>query len=304
VRGAQTLASPGCFALISLDEVGGFAVAELAPDLAGALVDQLAGGPGESSAPLPLSEAEEAGTSLILLDVLTALRGSPADKALGPRLARLVHSAAEVSAATDLRAPHLALRIRVTCGPVSGLVRVLIPATALRFWLESAPPTHAAIATEVAAASLEFTVRGGRAQLAPTDLAQLTPGDVVLFEGLTAAAPIALGTAVVANRSVAIEGALIPEGFRVAGLLRKAPDMNAMNENSKPLDLPVDVEVELGKVKLSIAELGAISPGSVIPLAIRAGEPVALKVGDSTVAIAELVDIDGELGARILRLCK
>jgi len=62
------------------------------------------------------------------------------------------------------------------------------------------------------------------------------------------------------------------------------------------------VEVELAKVRLTLAELGAIAPGGIIPLRIAPGEPVALKVGDATVAIAELVDVDGEIGARILRL--
>src|SRR6185437_11942531 len=64
VRGPNSLASPGVFAMVALDEVGGFATVELEPQLCAALVDKLAGGTGETLAPLALSEAEHAGTSL------------------------------------------------------------------------------------------------------------------------------------------------------------------------------------------------------------------------------------------------
>src|SRR6185437_13327913 len=114
VRGPNSLASPGVFAMVALDEVGGFATVELEPQLCAALVDKLAGGTGETLAPLALSEAEHAGTSLLLLDALAALRPTPVEKALGPRLVRLVTSAAEVAANTDLRQVHLAVRARVS----------------------------------------------------------------------------------------------------------------------------------------------------------------------------------------------
>jgi type III secretion protein Q len=68
--------------------------------------------------------------------------------------------------------------------------------------------------------------------------------------------------------------------------------------------VPVELELELAKVRISLAELGSLQPGSVIGLRIGAGEPVTLRVGDRAVAVAELVDIEGEVGARILRLIK
>ena len=80
--------------------------------------------------------------------------------------------------------------------------------------------------------------------------------------------------------------------------------MNDATQITRAPELPVDVQVELATVRLTIAELGAIQPGGVVPLRIAPGEPVTLRIGDSAVAIAELVEIEGEIGARILRLCK
>jgi type III secretion protein Q len=66
--------------------------------------------------------------------------------------------------------------------------------------------------------------------------------------------------------------------------------------------LPVDVEVELTRVRLTVGQLAQLRVGHVLPLRMDVSEPVTLRVGDRAVARAELVDIEGELGARILSL--
>ena len=53
---------------------------------------------------------------------------------------------------------------------------------------------------------------------------------------------------------------------------------------------------------LSLAELGALQPGSVLPLRVSPGDPVFLRAGDRRVARAELVEIEGEVAARVLGL--
>ncbi len=66
--------------------------------------------------------------------------------------------------------------------------------------------------------------------------------------------------------------------------------------------LPVEVEVELTRINLPLSELGTLRPGAVLPLRQRDDDPVTLKIGGRAIARAELVDIDGEVGARILEL--
>lgn len=305
VQGSDSFAFPAAFALFSLDEVGGYAILEMPAQLCSALVDRLAGGAGEPAAPLPLSEAEEAGTSLLLLDVLGALRESPAEKALAPRLVRIVHAAAELCSQTDLRQKHLALRVRVTCEKVIADCRVLIPASALRFWLEATAAEALPLDAAIGAVVLPFSVHGGRAALGIDDLEGLVEGDVVLLEGLRSAGEAVQGEARWVGIGFAMSGHIGSDGFQVEKLeVAKEKAMNDKTQVTRAADLPVQVEVELCRVNLTLAELGAIQPGGVVPLRIGAGEPVQLKVGEQVVAVAELVDIEGEIGARILRMCK
>lgn len=69
-----------------------------------------------------------------------------------------------------------------------------------------------------------------------------------------------------------------------------------------PTRFPVEVEVELARLPLSLGALGELRPGAILPLRVRSGDPVLLRLGDRAVARAELVDLEGEVGARILAL--
>ena len=72
--------------------------------------------------------------------------------------------------------------------------------------------------------------------------------------------------------------------------------------NDEAASLPVEVEVELTRLRLSVAELATLRPGAILPLRINGSDPVLLRVGDRAVARAELVEIEGEVGARVLSL--
>ena len=64
----------------------------------------------------------------------------------------------------------------------------------------------------------------------------------------------------------------------------------------------VELEIELTRLRIALHQLGVLAAGTVIPLHINAAQPVTLRIGDKAVAKAELVDIEGEVGARILAL--
>ena len=69
-------------------------------------------------------------------------------------------------------------------------------------------------------------------------------------------------------------------------------------------DITVAMVVELGRVMVSAADVVQLRPGQVIELSRAPGEPVDLVVDGKRIGKGELVEIDGELGVRILSLAK
>ncbi len=65
-------------------------------------------------------------------------------------------------------------------------------------------------------------------------------------------------------------------------------------------ETPLVLRVEVGAVQLTAREWAALGPGDVIATGKRVGEAVVLRVGGAEVARGELVEIEGEVGVRIV----
>jgi flagellar motor switch/type III secretory pathway protein FliN len=65
-------------------------------------------------------------------------------------------------------------------------------------------------------------------------------------------------------------------------------------------DVPVLVRVEIGEATLPARDWASLSRGDVIPLGRRVGGPVVLRVEGLPLARGELVDLEGEVGVRIV----
>jgi len=79
-------------------------------------------------------------------------------------------------------------------------------------------------------------------------------------------------------------------------------------EGTKPgledtvLSAPVVVRVELGSVEMTVREWSELRAGDVVQCGKRIGEAAELRVGGSVVARGELVNVEGELGVRIVQI--
>jgi flagellar motor switch protein FliN/FliY len=68
------------------------------------------------------------------------------------------------------------------------------------------------------------------------------------------------------------------------------------------MDVNLPISIELGRTKMSISDILALGPGSVVELNKLAGEPVDLLVNQKIVARGEVVVIDENFGVRITQL--
>jgi type III secretion protein Q len=67
-------------------------------------------------------------------------------------------------------------------------------------------------------------------------------------------------------------------------------------------DAPVDITIEVARFSLPLEELGRLAPGEVVLSGRTIGERVVLRAGGQALATGELVDVDGEVGVRVLEL--
>lgn len=83
---------------------------------------------------------------------------------------------------------------------------------------------------------------------------------------------------------------------------------DALDDANKPeggellADIPLQIAVELARVPVTADEVVALKIGQVIELHRSPGEPVELSVNGKVVARGELVEVEGQLGVRVLSL--
>lgn len=218
------------------------------------------------------------------------------------------------------------LRWPIGIGSTIGSVRVWLPRGLIESFLETARPVARAVAPGFAAAvgglSCDWRVIAGAIEL-PKGFGKIRVGGVLPLFGphstVNLAGPAARpsGEVALVAESAAMRWSFAARWNSAAGLdtlevsgpiaatakPREGIIMNpAETGPSAPADPPVTLTVELGRLSLGVSKLADLKPGDTLPLGRHAREPVELTSAGRLVARAELVQIDDELGIRIIHI--
>ncbi|MDP1822884.1 MAG: FliM/FliN family flagellar motor switch protein [Archangium sp.] len=284
-------------------EFGGEAVGilELDPLATGAIIGRITGGQEPVGIPTRLSHIEEAALGWVALSTLAELRGEQVFASLSPRLVSLTLDRSEVLHQVDARLRHVAIELALELGETKCLGRLLLPALWVQAKFDAMPhEACASLLEEVATATLPARCLVGSAVLPRAEAAALTCGDVVLFEGLSHHPAGLAGPGRLIGPSFELRGTFTEAGFTLTRAFERPTQESDMSQADPTL--PVEVEIELTRLRLPLHQLGNVRPGSVLPLHINAAQQVIVRIGDKAVARAELVEIEGEIGARIISM--
>ena len=284
-------------------EFGGEALGVLELDLlgAGAVLAKITGGQEPIGVPTRLSHIEEAALGWVALTTLAELRAEPAFKSLTPRLVSITLDRSEVLRTVDARLRHLAIELQLGIGETRCLGRLLVPSLWAQAKFEAMPQeTGAPMLEEVGNVTLPARCLMGQALVSREEAVALTVGDVVVLANVTQHASGLLGGGRLIAPSFELRGTFTEAGFT----LTRADQRPTQESHMSQVDptVPVEVEIELTRLRLPLHQLGSVRPGSVLPLHINAAQQVVVRIGDKAVARAELVEIEGEIGARIISM--
>jgi len=96
----------------------------------------------------------------------------------------------------------------------------------------------------------------------------------------------------------------LPDHFEDEVLEAPAPPVPAPRRDFTQLmrRIPVTLTLEVGAARISLQELAAIEPNSVIELDSLAGEPLTIKVNGTAIGRAEVVVSGENYGLKVLQL--
>lgn len=248
----------------------GFVVAGAARGVR-ALTQRLLGGPAELDAPRPLTAAEQA---IWALAIAAAIEDTGVAAEVWPRpLAELArHELA------DRQAIELVIEADTPTAVAPMTVIALVPRDL---------PLRVPPARPWPALSLDVPVILGACALPRAVLRRLAVRDVITVEG-----GLAL---VVGDGTISLSAA--PGAVEAEVVTGYVPRAMAL-----PDEAHLELTVQLGTTRLSLRELGELAPGQIVPLGRPLAGPFEVRAAGQLLGQGELVDIDGELGVRIVSL--
>ena len=237
-----------------------------------AIAQRVLGGPAELAAPRPLVPVEHAIFAMLVAAACEDL-GVRADVA--PRLA------------LDARELADARRVQVRATLLGGDLELAVVAHVPRA-LALRPPPARPVATWSEGVTFELPIVVGRCALPREVIAALAPRDVVTIEGRRDRGELVFGDGAI--------GLAVPAG----GVEARVATGYGVRDMALPDDAHAELTVTIGTVQLSLRRLVELSVGEVVRLGRPLGGPFELRVAGKAIGTGELIDVDGELGVRVL----
>ena len=238
-----------------------------------ALAQQLLGGPAELAAPRPLNDAEQAVFALV---VATALEDAGIAGEVWP-----LPPAGSAATIAGHRVADQTMQLDVQLGEVAMTVGVTLPRD---LELRAPPPRALPRWSSVAVEALIVVARCG---LTRTDLAGLAVRDIVTVERMLELD--VLGGAIGLSAAAHAVEATVATGY-------------VRRDMALPDDAHLELTVALGTQTLPLRQIVELAIGSVIPLGRPLAGPFELRALGRVIGMGELVDLEGELGVRVVSL--
>ena len=276
------------------------AILEVELRLVVGLVAQLAGAPPPSTPVLALTRFERAVLAHLVLVVLEGVRTqSVAEARWRPRLVGVAGEAAGIGLA---HRRVLAVELDLRAGALTGCARLLLPESAVQAVVQEVSADLPVGGEAACSARLTFAPRIRCGVVWPGELRALRPGVAVVLPGVRSTEGQLLGPLQLTRPGAVLEGQLAHAGWALGTVDLTTFSTEVTRVDPQLSTLPVELEVELARVPLTLGELSALAPGAIVPLRISVADPVFLRAGDRRVARAELVELEGEVAARVLDL--
>ncbi len=312
-------------------------IAEIDMGLASCVIERLLGGTGESDRiQRPLTEIEEGVLSFLVLKTLTHFHnGIENGHELALCLDRFAGKLADIQTIVGAESEYMVLGSRLAIGKQLGYVRIFLPAPLVTERFGKSLPQDGGSSEERPymlrlLEVLSDTTVVGRVEMAtldlgPDDIAALELGDIIIIEdhqvtktpdGMAGSVFVKLG----AGQNGGLKARLLDgEQQRIEIteiVIQEQPVEEAMADEAQGApagenlaqtegllrDVAAPVVIELGRVRMNAAQLVRLHPGQILRLPRGPNDPVDLVVNGKLFARGELIEVDGELGVRLVQI--
>lgn len=143
----------------------------------------------------------------------------------------------------------------------------------------------------------------------PEQIEGATQGAINTDQNYKMGAPVPEGPAIKDSLEEAMSEVRPPKHEKTAPVFQPVPQENAATvaqglADELAVDVPVNLVAVIGKTTVNVAELSKFKTGDVVELGRSLGETVDIVANGRLIAKGELVDMDGKMGVRLIKMLR
>lgn len=335
---ASFLPKHACVVVLNLAPANQKLLVEIDPQLAALSIERLLGGQAPSAKlQRALTEIEEGVLSYIVLQIISQFhQGWVGGKELGLSFDRFAGQLSDLQSVIDAENDFQVMTVQVGFDQQLGYVRLLFPQSLIQQRFGASVPQSGATALELdymrqglnalGETSVVARVQAANIDISAEDVSRLEAGDIIVLEnhelalspsGITGRVFVKIGD----GNNGGLRGILQNEGEQCQlqisefVIAEQPPEVSMVIDDQEEVtrdnlpqtegllrDVDASIAVELGRIRLNTAQVVRLRAGQVLRLPRGPNDPVDLVVNGKLYARGELIEIDGELGVRLLQV--
>jgi len=207
-----------------------------------------------------------------------------------------------LSDAKEFTSPSLCIDLRISYQERSAHAQLIVPKEIVKKWKEHFLKETDLLASKLAAdTNFALSVNVGCVDLNYATFDTISVGDFVILDHSYYDPKTHQGSVLLTFNQHPLYQVKVKHGkLKVLDFAELKEDSMESSENPTPAkDVPLSIQVEMGKIEMSLEKLMSLQPGEVIETTINPQENISLTLNNKTIAKGTLVKVGEVIGVRI-----
>ncbi len=205
----------------------------------------------------------------------------------------------------ELKSPSLCIDVRIIYQERSAYAKLVISKEIVTAWKNQFLKEPDLLASKLSS-KIDFflSINVGSVSLNYTTFEAISVGDFVILDHSYYDPKTHQGSVLLTLNQNPLYQVKVKQGkLKVLDFAELKEDNMEDNENTTPVkEVPLSLQIEMGKIEMSLEKLMSLQPGEVIETTINPQENVSLTLNNKTVAKGELIKVGEVIGVRILEI--
>jgi flagellar motor switch/type III secretory pathway protein FliN len=203
----------------------------------------------------------------------------------------------------ELKDLSLCADIKITYQTKSAYAKLVLSEKLVKKWKDNFFQDYNFLASDIAkTANFHLSINVGKVNLSYAEFNALSEGDFIILDHSYYDPKTHQGSILLTfNDETIYQGKIKQNSITILDYAEFKEDLMEDSDNTTPVkDVPLSIQVEMGKIQMTLEKLMSLKAGEIIETTVNPNDNISLILNNKTIAKGELVKVGEVIGVRIL----